>query len=132
MPQGWRLGQKTWVTRNIHVTQIFLRWLEERSGSHNCSLLIGNKPLSTQFGIYAYHKSALRRLPKLPPSKLEAAEKLEQLLFLANKIDICVADTPRDIIKSTPKKASLRWKRSCPRDSSDKCPQFALNPPIGS
>jgi 3-deoxy-manno-octulosonate cytidylyltransferase (CMP-KDO synthetase) len=49
-------------------------------------------------GIYAYRKSALQRFPKLPPSKLEAAEKLEQLRFLENGIDIYVADTPYDTI----------------------------------
>ncbi len=49
-------------------------------------------------GIYAYRKAALQRFPKLPPSKLEAAEKLEQLRFLENGIDIYVADTPHDTI----------------------------------
>ena len=49
-------------------------------------------------GIYAYRKAALQRFPKLPPSKLEAAEKLEQLRFLENGIDIYVADTPYDTI----------------------------------
>jgi 3-deoxy-manno-octulosonate cytidylyltransferase (CMP-KDO synthetase) len=49
-------------------------------------------------GIYAYRKTALQRFPKLPPSKLEAAEKLEQLRFLENGIDIYVADTPYDTI----------------------------------
>ncbi|MBV8675171.1 MAG: 3-deoxy-manno-octulosonate cytidylyltransferase [Acidobacteriaceae bacterium] len=49
-------------------------------------------------GIYAYRKAALKRFPKLPPSKLEAAEKLEQLRFLENGIDIYVSDTPYDTI----------------------------------
>jgi len=49
-------------------------------------------------GIYAYRRQALQRFPKLPPSKLEAAEKLEQLRFLENGIDIYVADTPYDTI----------------------------------
>jgi 3-deoxy-manno-octulosonate cytidylyltransferase (CMP-KDO synthetase) len=49
-------------------------------------------------GIYAYRKAALQRFPKLPPSRLEAAEKLEQLRFLENGIDIYVADTPYDTI----------------------------------
>ncbi len=49
-------------------------------------------------GIYAYRKSALKKFPKLPPSNLEAAEKLEQLRFLENGIDIYVADTPFDTI----------------------------------
>jgi len=49
-------------------------------------------------GIYAYRKAALQRFPRLPPSKLEAAERLEQLRFLENGIDIYVADTPYDTI----------------------------------
>jgi len=49
-------------------------------------------------GIYAYQKEALQRFPRLPPSSLEAAEKLEQLRFLENGIDIYVADTPFDTI----------------------------------
>ena len=49
-------------------------------------------------GIYAYRKEALQRFPKLPPSTLEAAEKLEQLRFLENGIDIYVSYTPFDTI----------------------------------
>jgi 3-deoxy-manno-octulosonate cytidylyltransferase (CMP-KDO synthetase) len=49
-------------------------------------------------GIYAYRKDALKRFPKLPPSGLEAAEKLEQLRFLENGIDIYVGETPYDTI----------------------------------
>ena len=49
-------------------------------------------------GIYAYRKAALQRFPKLPTSKLEAAEKLEQLRFLEYGIDIYVAETPYDTI----------------------------------
>jgi 3-deoxy-manno-octulosonate cytidylyltransferase (CMP-KDO synthetase) len=49
-------------------------------------------------GFYAYRKSALERFPRLPFRSLEAAEKLEQLRFLENGIDIYVADTPYDTI----------------------------------
>jgi 3-deoxy-manno-octulosonate cytidylyltransferase (CMP-KDO synthetase) len=49
-------------------------------------------------GIYAYRKAALGRFPKLPPSALEAAEKLEQLRFLENGIDVYVTETPYDTI----------------------------------
>src|SRR4029077_47966 len=45
-------------------------------------------------GFYAYRKSALDRFCNLPESKLEAAERLEQLRFLDNGIDIYVAETP--------------------------------------
>lgn len=49
-------------------------------------------------GIYAYRRAALQQFPKLAPSALEAAEKLEQLRFLENGIDIYVTETPYDTI----------------------------------
>jgi 3-deoxy-manno-octulosonate cytidylyltransferase (CMP-KDO synthetase) len=49
-------------------------------------------------GLYAYRREALQRFPNLPPSELEAAEKLEQLRFLENGIDIHVTQTPYDTI----------------------------------
>jgi 3-deoxy-manno-octulosonate cytidylyltransferase (CMP-KDO synthetase) len=49
-------------------------------------------------GVYAYRKAALDRFPKLPPSRLEASERLEQLRFLENGIDIYVTSTPFDTI----------------------------------
>jgi 3-deoxy-manno-octulosonate cytidylyltransferase (CMP-KDO synthetase) len=58
----------------------------------------GNITYRKHLGIYAYRKAALQRFPTLPPSKLEAAEKLEQLRFLENGIDIYVSDTPYDTI----------------------------------
>jgi len=45
-------------------------------------------------GFYAYRGAALDRFCNLPESKLEAAERLEQLRFLENGIDIYVAETP--------------------------------------
>jgi len=45
-------------------------------------------------GFYAYRRAALDRFCSLPESKLEAAERLEQLRFLDNGIDIYVAETP--------------------------------------
>jgi 3-deoxy-manno-octulosonate cytidylyltransferase (CMP-KDO synthetase) len=47
-------------------------------------------------GFYAYRKSALERFSALPPSPLEEAERLEQLRFLENGIDIHVAESPAD------------------------------------
>jgi 3-deoxy-manno-octulosonate cytidylyltransferase (CMP-KDO synthetase) len=49
-------------------------------------------------GMYAYTRSALERFYKLPPSRLEQAEKLEQLRFLEHGIPIHVAETPYDTI----------------------------------
>jgi 3-deoxy-manno-octulosonate cytidylyltransferase (CMP-KDO synthetase) len=41
---------------------------------------------------------ALDRFCKLPESALERSERLEQLRFLENGIDIYVAETPHDTI----------------------------------
>lgn len=42
-------------------------------------------------GIYSYRVAALKRLAKLPPSRLELIEKLEQLRALENGLEIRVA-----------------------------------------
>jgi 3-deoxy-manno-octulosonate cytidylyltransferase (CMP-KDO synthetase) len=47
-------------------------------------------------GFYAYRREALETFPNLAPSALEAAERLEQLRFLENGIDIHVARAPSD------------------------------------
>jgi 3-deoxy-manno-octulosonate cytidylyltransferase (CMP-KDO synthetase) len=60
---------------------------------------IGNAPLYWKhIGIYAYRKSALQRFPTLPPSALEQTERLEQLRFLENGINIHVEPTDFDTI----------------------------------
>src|SRR5579875_1928290 len=41
-------------------------------------------------GLYAYRRETLQRFPALPPSALEAAERLEQLRLLENGIDVYV------------------------------------------
>lgn len=60
-------------------------------------------------GVYAFRKSALLHFTQLPPSPLEQIEKLEQLRFLYNGIDIYMAetsykniaiDTPEDLEKA--------------------------------
>ncbi len=47
-------------------------------------------------GFYAYRRSALDRFATLVPSPLETAERLEQLRFLENGIDIHIAESPSD------------------------------------
>ena len=47
-------------------------------------------------GFYAYRAAALERFSALPPSPLETAERLEQLRFLENGIDIRVVESPSD------------------------------------
>ncbi len=45
-------------------------------------------------GMYAYRRQALDRFCRLPESRLEATERLEQLRLLENGIDIYVEETP--------------------------------------
>jgi 3-deoxy-manno-octulosonate cytidylyltransferase (CMP-KDO synthetase) len=47
-------------------------------------------------GFYAYRAAALARFSTLPPSPLEIAERLEQLRFLENGVDIRVIESPSD------------------------------------
>jgi 3-deoxy-manno-octulosonate cytidylyltransferase (CMP-KDO synthetase) len=54
----------------------------------------GNVRYFKHLGFYAYRRAALERFCNLPESKLEASERLEQLRFLDNGIDIYVAETP--------------------------------------
>ena len=49
-------------------------------------------------GFYAFRRDALLRFPQLPPSKLESAERLEQLRMLEAGMTIHVATTPHDSI----------------------------------
>jgi 3-deoxy-manno-octulosonate cytidylyltransferase (CMP-KDO synthetase) len=49
-------------------------------------------------GLYAYRKATLDRFPTLPASILEQTEKLEQLRFLENNINIYVEPTGHDTI----------------------------------
>jgi 3-deoxy-manno-octulosonate cytidylyltransferase (CMP-KDO synthetase) len=49
-------------------------------------------------GFYAYRKAALDRFVSWPESALEKSERLEQLRFLENGVDLHVAETPFDTI----------------------------------
>jgi 3-deoxy-manno-octulosonate cytidylyltransferase (CMP-KDO synthetase) len=49
-------------------------------------------------GFYAYRKPALDQFCLWPESSLERSERLEQLRFLENGVDIYVAETPHDTI----------------------------------
>ncbi len=55
----------------------------------------GAPPLK-HLGLYAFRREILERFPYLPPSRLEATEKLEQLRLLENGIDLWVSITPYD------------------------------------
>lgn len=54
----------------------------------------GNIQYFKHLGLYAYRSAALQRFCSLPESRLEAAERLEQLRLLENGIDIYVEETP--------------------------------------
>ena len=49
-------------------------------------------------GLYAYRKAALLRFSTLPPSALEQIERLEQLRFLENNINLYVEPTDFDTV----------------------------------
>ena len=49
-------------------------------------------------GLYAFRKRALNLFPTLPPSMLEHTERLEQLRFLENGLNIYVEPTDYDTI----------------------------------
>ena len=49
-------------------------------------------------GLYAYTRNALSLFHKLPQSSLELSEKLEQLRYLENGVDIWVAETEYDTV----------------------------------
>lgn len=59
---------------------------------------VGGVDYRKHLGIYAYRRDVLQRFPSLPPSRLEAIEKLEQLRFLENGIDVYVSQTTHDTI----------------------------------
>jgi 3-deoxy-manno-octulosonate cytidylyltransferase (CMP-KDO synthetase) len=59
----------------------------------------GKSQYYKHLGIYAYRKDALDRFCKLPESKLEASERLEQLRLLENGIDIYVEETPFNVLE---------------------------------
>lgn len=55
-------------------------------------------PFLKHLGIYGYKRDVLLHLVELPVSKLEAAEKLEQLRALENSIEIAVVQVEYDSI----------------------------------
>jgi 3-deoxy-manno-octulosonate cytidylyltransferase (CMP-KDO synthetase) len=59
---------------------------------------IGSPTYWKHIGLYAYRKAALDRFPALPTSTLETTERLEQLRFLENGLNLYVEPTPHDTI----------------------------------
>jgi len=58
----------------------------------------GNSAYYKHIGLYAYTRDALSLFHKLPQSSLELSEKLEQLRYLENGVDIWVAETEFDTV----------------------------------
>jgi 3-deoxy-manno-octulosonate cytidylyltransferase (CMP-KDO synthetase) len=55
-------------------------------------------PYWKHIGLYAYRKAALNRFPTLPASGLERTERLEQLRFLENGLNVYVEPTDYDTV----------------------------------
>jgi 3-deoxy-manno-octulosonate cytidylyltransferase (CMP-KDO synthetase) len=55
-------------------------------------------PYWKHLGLYAYRKAALNRFPTLPARSLELTERLEQLRFLENGLNVYVEPTDCDTI----------------------------------
>lgn len=59
----------------------------------------GKRPVYFKhLGFYAYRKTGLDRFVKMPESRLEKSERLEQLRFLENGIPVFVGETPHDSV----------------------------------
>lgn len=58
----------------------------------------GNVRYFKHLGFYAYRKEALDRFRTWPEAELERSERLEQLRFMANGVDLWVEETPFDTV----------------------------------
>lgn len=71
----------------------------DRDAAIGVSRRDGTGPLYWKhIGLYAYRRAALERFPALPPSRLEQAERLEQLRLLENGMDLYVEPTEYDTV----------------------------------
>jgi len=76
--------------RALYFSRSTIPFDRDKSGTIQCF---------KHLGLYAYRKAALDRFCSLPESKLEAAERLEQLRLLENGIDIYVEETPFNTVE---------------------------------
>lgn len=76
-------------SRALYFSRASIPW--DRDGS-------GDVSYWKHLGLYAYRKHILDRFPSLPTSKLEAAERLEQLRVLENGISIQVEPVEFDTV----------------------------------
>jgi 3-deoxy-manno-octulosonate cytidylyltransferase (CMP-KDO synthetase) len=74
------------------------RWAQELKKGEGVWPRSGAMSAYKHIGLYAYRKSFLMALSRLPVSQLETIEKLEQLRILENGIPIQVMETEKDSI----------------------------------
>ena len=68
-------------------------------------------PCYKHLGYYAYRRDVLERFVHWPESCLEKAERLEQLRFLENGVDIYVGETPFDTVEVDTEEDLLRVEK---------------------
>jgi len=64
------------------------------AGPHKGEVAAGGGPMYRHIGVYAYRRTFLLELTRLPPSPLELAESLEQLRALEHGFRIRTVETP--------------------------------------
>lgn len=75
-------------------------------------------------GIYAFRMAVLDRFVRLPPSRLERTERLEQLRLLENGIPMRVVCTAKPHVPGVDTPADLERVRALPEINQQKCGPF--------
>jgi 3-deoxy-manno-octulosonate cytidylyltransferase (CMP-KDO synthetase) len=83
--------------RALYFSRRTIPYLRE-AASRSASEQLAAFPFLKHLGIYGYRRETLLRLVKFPVSRLEHAEKLEQLRALDNGISIAVATVDYDSV----------------------------------
>lgn len=83
--------------RALYFSRRTIPYLRDAAG-RSASELVASFPFLKHLGIYGYRRETLLRLVKFPVSRLENAEKLEQLRALDNGINIAVATVDYDSV----------------------------------
>ena len=97
-PIGFEAAQGPNCVKVVTDTQGRALYFSRYAIPYNRDPATGTPHYYKHLGIYAYTREALERFHRLPPSRLEQAERLEQLRFLEHGIAIHVAETPHDTI----------------------------------
>jgi 3-deoxy-manno-octulosonate cytidylyltransferase (CMP-KDO synthetase) len=83
--------------RALYFSRAALPYSRDAKGQVDDAWVRAN-PCLRHLGLYAYKADLLRRFAKLPPGKLEALERLEQLRALENGFEIAVGLTDEPTI----------------------------------